>query len=377
MRIWPMMLMGDAMKLLSLFRTTLILVALSVAACGSDASNGAGSGGTAGTGGEGGAGTRAPVQLPEPTEPLTLTEAAAPFDLGSTDAAFYEAVSYGPHDENLFDIYIPVAAEPTPLLLYIHGGGFTGGSRDTTGHEARVLDLLAEGVAYASIDYRLLQSPDTDGVIKPLRDSTRALQFIRYHAEQLNIDRDNVILMGGSAGAGTSLWIGFNDEMADPDSEDPVEQHSTRVTAVVAIATQATYDIGKWSTVVFEEYRLDLLMLADALGLSQSLLDFYAITDVEDFESEEILEYRARVDMLALMDADDPPFYVQNDLEPAGPNAPPLTVNLAFHHANHALVLADQADEIGLENVTYIGGLMIEDPSGEDSVDFALRQFGL
>ena len=64
---------------------------------------------------------------------------------------------------------------------------------------------------------------------------------------------------------------------------------------------------------------------------------------------------------------------VDNPLEPA---AIPLSVNLAFHHANHALVLADQADEIGLENVAYMRALMIEDPSGESALDFALRQFG-
>jgi acetyl esterase/lipase len=312
-----------------------------------------------------------------PPEPLDLQATAAPFDLSAVSAEYFEAISYGPYDENLFDIYIPESEEPTPLLLYIHGGGFTGGSRDTTNHEERVLSLLAEGAAYASIDYRLLQSPDPDGVLKPLADSTRALQFIRYHHEQLNIDPRNIILMGGSAGAGTSLWIGFNDDMADPGSEDPVLRQSTRVTAVIAIATQATYDIGKWKTVVFEEYNLDLLELADALGLAQALLDFYGITEVDDFESEAILEYRAEVDMLSLMDANDPPFYVQNDLAPAGPQAPPITVNLAFHHANHALVLADQADEIGLENVAYMEALEIADPSGEDSLDFALRHFGL
>jgi len=102
-----------------------------------------------------------------------------------------------------------------------------------------------------------------------------------------------------------------------------------------------------------------------------------AVVGLHSFDSPEIIEYRARVDMLDLMDAEDPPFYAQNDLEPAGPNAPPLTVNLAFHHANHALVLAEKADEIGLENVVYIKGLMIEDPSGEDSLGFALRHFGL
>ena len=341
------------MTSLTRIRYTLLIAVSLLVACGDDS----------------GATSRVP-----PTEQLELTAATAPFDLGSIEADYFEAIPYGPYDANLFDIYLPASDEPTPLLIYIHGGGFTGGSRDTSSDEERVLSYLVEGVAYASIDYRLLQKLDTEGVIKPLSDSTRCVQFIRYHAEQLNIDPERIILMGGSAGAGTSLWIGFNDDMADPDSDDPVLRQSTRVSAIVAIATQATYDIGKWSTVVFAEYNLDLLELANALGLAQALLDFYGISDVADFDSPAILDYRARVDMLDLMDAEDPPFYVQNDLEPA---AAPLTVNLAFHHANHALVLAEQADAIGLENVAYMKALMIEDPSGEDSLEFSLRHFGL
>lgn len=346
-----MMLLGSAMRKLYFIRLTLFALALTIASCGGEAG----------------------IDTP-PAEPLDIRGTGAPVDLGSIEAEYYEAISYGPYEENLFDVYLPASVEPTPLLLYIHGGGFTGGSRDTSNQRDRVLSYLLEGVAYASIDYRLLESPDPDGVIKSLTDSTRALQFIRYHHEQLNIDPNNIILMGGSAGAGTSLWIAFHDEMADPDAEDPVSRQSTRVTAAIAIATQATYDIGKWTTVVFEEYNLDLLALADALGLGQALLDFYGITDVEDFESPEILDYRARVDMLDMMDAQDPPVYVQNDLEPA---SAPITVDLAFHHANHALVVADRADEIGLENVAYMPALMIEDPSGEDSLGFALRHFGL
>lgn len=332
-------------------RHSLLIAALLVSACGSDSASSTG-----------------------PAEPLDLQATAAAFDLSAVDAEYFEGISYGPYDENLFDIYIPASEGPTPLLLYIHGGGFTGGSRDTSGSEDFVTAYLAEGVAFASIDYRLLESPDPDGVLKSLTDSTRALQFIRYHHRQLNIDPNNVILMGGSAGAGTSLWIGFNDEMADSGNEDPVLRQSTRVTAVIAIATQATYDIGKWKTVVFEEYNVDLLELANDLGLAQSLLDFYGITDIEDFESEEIVEYRDEVDMLALMDAGDPPFFVDNALEPA---AFPINPNLAFHHANHALVLAEQADALGLENVAYMKALMIEDPSGESSTEFALRHFGL
>jgi para-nitrobenzyl esterase len=314
------------------------------------------------------------IQIGSGPEPLDLTPTDPPVALGSIEATYYESVPYGPYDENLFDIYLPTSETPTPLLLYIHGGGFTGGSRDTTGSADRVLSYLVEGVAYASIDYRLLHDFDPDGVIKPLSDSTRCLQFIRYHAVQLNIDPDRIILMGGSAGAGTSLWIGFNDDLADYANDDPVLRQSTRVTAIVAISTQATYDLGKWSTVVFAEFNLDVIAMADQLGLLQRLLDFYGITDVEDFDSPETLAYRAAVDMLALMDPEDPPFYVQNDLEPA---TMPLTVNLMYHHANHALALAEQADEISLENVAYIKALGIADPSGDDSVEFSLRHFGL
>ena len=345
-----MVLSGPAMNTLRLFRTSFLLPALLLAACSSESGN-----------------------APAP-EPLDLVAAEAPFALGSLDAAFYEGISYGPFEENLFDLYLPASDERTPLLIYIHGGGFTAGSRDTTNHEDRVLSYLAEGVAYASIDYRLLQDFDDEGVIKPLTDSARCLQFIRYHAAQLNVDPNNIILMGGSAGAGTSLWIAFRDEMADPGNEDPVLRQSTRVTAAIAIETQGTYDIGKWSTVVFEEYNLDLLELADALGLSQRLLDFYGISDIEDFDSPEILEYRALVDMLDLMDIEDPPFFAANRFEP---DEPPLTVGIAFHHANHALVLHEQAEAIGLENVSYMPVLGIEDPSGEDDIDFALRHFGL
>jgi len=346
------------MNSLGLLRHSLILAAFLLASCGSDSGNN----------------SSLPLDPPEPRAPIELSATPAPFELGSIDAGFYEGISYGPFDENLFDIYIPAADSPTPLLIWIHGGGFTGGSRDTTGLQDLVVSLLAEGVAVASIDYRLLQSPDPVGVIKPLSDSARALQFIRYHASQLNIDRDNVILAGGSAGAGTALWIAFSDEMADPDNDDPVLQFSTRVTAAIAIETQGTYDIDKWSTVVFEEYELDLLMLADALGLSQRLLDFYGITDVEDFDSAEVLDYRARVDMLDLMDIEDPPFYAANVFED---DVAPFSVGVAFHHANHALVLHERAEEIGLENVSYMPVLGIEDPSGEDQVDFAIRQFGL
>lgn len=335
----------------TLSRSVIVSLALLLAACGDGHSGGNGNG----------------------PEPLTLTAATAPIDLQGIDAGFYPAISYGPDAENLFDIYLPESSEPTPLLIYIHGGGFTGGSRNTAGSGEDVRAFLRQGIAYASIDYRLIREPETIGVLKSLTDSARCLQFLRYHSEQLNIDPTQIVLMGTSAGAGTSLWIGFHDEMADPANADPVLRESTRVKGMVALATQATYDIGRWKTDVFEEYRVDILGLANALGLAQALLDFYGINQFEQFGSPAILDYRASVDMLAMMDAGDPQFYVRNDLEPA---AIPLSVDLAFHHANHARTLVERADEVGLPHVAYIKALGVEDPSGEDPLAFTLRVLG-
>ena len=42
------------------------------------------------------------------------------------------------------------------------------------------------------------------------------------HSPEFNLDKARVAAMGGSAGAGTSLWLAFHDDLADPASPDPV-----------------------------------------------------------------------------------------------------------------------------------------------------------
>ena len=86
---------------------------------------------------------------------------------------------------------------------------------------------MKNGIAYASIGYRLINNngPDNEGVIKCLNDAKRALQFIRYYANDLHRPY-KIALQGRSAGASTSYWLGTRLEMADPNSTDPVLQQS-------------------------------------------------------------------------------------------------------------------------------------------------------
>lgn len=307
--------------------------------------------------------------------PIRGFASALPEALVGIDATFHEAISYGPFgEENLFDILLPNDhGGAAPLVIYLHGGGFRGGSRAAAwgrGRARGVERLIDAGVAIASADYRLIRNPEEIGVIKSLRDSARCLQFIRRHAAELGVDPERVVLMGASAGAGTSLWIGATDDLAEPDSDDPVLRESTRVRGVVLLETQATYDIARWSTDVFPDFGIGVLEGAALLGLEGQLLAFYGISELDEFESPEILEYRRRVDMIDLLTADDPPIFVRNQNQP---DELPVRVNVLFHHANHAVVVANRAQEVGVEHVLYAPVLGIEDPSGEDEVDFALR----
>ena len=305
-------------------------------------------------------------------EPLSLTFSDPPIDLGDIQADFAMDVAYGEDELQGFDIFLADAEEATPLIIYIHGGGFTGGEKEGIyGSADEILEALSNGVSFATINYRLLAEVDHDGVIKSLSDSARCLQFIRYFADTINIDPEQIAAYGGSAGAGTSLWLGFHDEMADEDNRDPVLRESTRLKAVGAIETQSTYDLVRWTTDIFWEYSITFEMVFFLLPSAEQLLNsFYGIDTFEDIYSDKITAYRANVDMLALMSDDDAPMYLKNTTVPY---ALPTDLDAFFHHPNHALFLKDQADAVGLDYIAHIPELEIVDASNTKVVPFLMQ----
>ncbi len=153
-------------------------------------------------------------------------------------------VAYGEHPRQVLDFWQAKSDKPTPLVFFIHGGGWRAG--DKASAQGSVKALLDAGISVASINYRYTQIGQEQKVeppVKaPLEDAARALQFVRSKAKEWNIDKTRIGATGGSAGACSSLWLAFHDDLADPKSKDPIARESTRLYCAAVNGAQVTLD---------------------------------------------------------------------------------------------------------------------------------------
>lgn len=290
-------------------------------------------------------------------QPPPLVFEPSPPPIPVPDGTRFATIAYGVGEQQVFDAFLPPADAPTPAVLFFHGGGFQTGSR-TAGYGIAAA-LLAAGIALFTADYTLLTpGTETEGARKSLTDARYALQFIRYHSAALAIDPNRIGLAGSSAGAGTSLWLAFHDDMADADSDDPIAREATRPQAVAVTHTQSTYDLLRWAPDVFSpRYPITVDDLLSRRSFAERLVMLYGLpaTLVDDpagletaLRTPEYEAYRRDLDLLAWMSADDPPFYVRNEADDLAPDEPGFD---PLHHPLHAQALAERAAEVGLSPV--------------------------
>jgi len=152
-------------------------------------------------------------------------------------------IRYGEHPKQTIDFYKANSDRPTPLVVYIHGGGWTAGTKNNV---AGLQQFLDAGISVASVEYRFIQDAMELGIQPPVRaplyDAARAIQLLRSRAGELNFDKKRVAYMGGSAGACTSLWLALHDDLADPSSSDPISRESTRPMLIAVTAPQTSLD---------------------------------------------------------------------------------------------------------------------------------------
>ncbi|MCC6722620.1 MAG: carboxylesterase family protein [Bacteroidia bacterium] len=307
---------------------------------------------------------------------LHLQFSQPPFTLYS-GAKFFKEVKYDIYPETAFDIFMPASSTPTALVVQIHGGGFKSGSKsdnyNSSGLQSEINTFLSKNIAFATLNYRLLLDVnEQDGVLKPLNDCKRALQFIRYYCKDFNIDKVMIALKGGSAGAGTSLWIGLSNDMAQPNSSDPILRESTRVKAIVANNTQATYNIVSWPTAVFGQYQPTLSMdTMIVIATPETVMQFYGISDLSLLNTPQIADYNSKVDMLAFISSDDPDIYLAS----AGiPYTFPQNKGNLIHHPLQAKSILDKANSKGVSCKAFIPEMNLDNTNGESAQDFIIRK---
>ncbi len=178
-----------------------------------------------------------------PTRPAKTTPEVYPKTVPTPSKA---NIKYGPHPRNVIDLWQAKSDKPTPLVLFIHGGGWVNGSKERIETCVKVQELLDAGISVAAINYRFIAQATEEGlkppVMGPLHDAARALQHLRHNAKEWNLDPQRVGLSGSSAGACTSLWLAFHDDLADPRSADPIARQSTRPQHVAVLRAQTTLD---------------------------------------------------------------------------------------------------------------------------------------
>lgn len=288
---------------------------------------------------------------PPPAAPAAAVPAARPPVRRRPPTA--AEVRYGEFERNVLDFWKADTKEPAPLLFYIHGGGWRGGSKDSFDPKA----YLDAGVSVVAINYRYVtQAADVKPPVKaPLHDAARALQFVRSKAAEWNIDKSRVVAMGGSAGACSSLWLAFHPDLADPASSDPIARESTRLCGAVVSGAQTTLDPAQ-----MREWTPNSSYGAHAFGFTGNSAE--KLSSFEEFHSKRhtILPWIAEYSPYALVTADDPAVFLSYGQPPAlgEPQKDPT------HTANFGVKLQEKLRSVGIAcDLQYPGAEGLRYPS--------------
>ena len=197
------------------------------------------------------------------------------------------------------DLYLPEGQGPFPLIIWVHGGGWTSGDKALNANGPQVRQTT-RGYAVASINYRLSQQAKFPAQIE---DCKAAVRWLRAHAAQYNLDPARVAAWGASAGGHLVALMGTSGYVSELEGGEGNLDYSSRVQAVV-----------DWFGPT------DLLkMSADSLPFPCNVVDHNS-----PFSPESLLigcaiqtcrNKTERANPIKYVSADDPPFLIMHGTE--------------------------------------------------------------
>ena len=167
-------------------------------------------------------------------------------DIFASEKAVTETYAVKNGEELKLDIYRPKndTASLRPLIVFMHGGGFGGGTRTNEAEVKFAQEAAKKGYVAVQISYRLTRKDQSFGCDyeasgkietfqKAAEDFMDAVQFMLNNAEKYQIDPDTVIVGGSSAGAEAVLNAVYNDRLM---FEDPEKYASIDIDGVFSLA---------------------------------------------------------------------------------------------------------------------------------------------
>lgn len=124
-------------------------------------------------------------------------------------------ISYAEFPETKIDVFKPAgwraSGKPKhPGILVIHGGGWTGGTKESM-VERWVLPYVEKGFVAVNVEYRLAKAAKAPAAVE---DVLKAAQWFQKNAKRLNVDRKRIAVTGGSAGGHLALMVGMTPKKA-------------------------------------------------------------------------------------------------------------------------------------------------------------------
>jgi len=163
--------------------------------------------------------------------------------LASAEVMLEENIVYGTGggEELKLDLARPEGDGPFPAIVFIHGGGWHGGSR--AGYIPAIKEAARRGYVAVTISYRLMKFDPTKRettTAEPIfpaqiEDAKAAVRWVRANAKTYHIDPSRIGVTGGSAGGHLSLLVGLTDARDELEGTGGNPDQSSRVQAVVNV----------------------------------------------------------------------------------------------------------------------------------------------
>ena len=165
-----------------------------------------------------------------------------------------------PQSDLKMDIYFHDGKEKSPAVIFVPGGWWI--TSPKTAGEPLTSRLAEKGFAVASIEYRHIVDATYVDIIG---DVKAAVRYLRAHADEFNIDKDRIAVMGASAGGYLSIMVGVTGGVSKFDFGDNLDQ-SSQVQAIVDFFGPS--DLTK----IGDDYSSDIQALYNSPGGAVALL---------------------------------------------------------------------------------------------------------